>query len=84
MVTAEKTRAGKSSQSLPAIRINRDALLPDDYTPIPLRPVERADATDRWRAHEYMRSSQARLEGEESRADELSRLGMDSMVVRHV
>ena len=81
---AEPTRAARSSSQIQALRINRDRLLPDDYTPIPLQPVERADATDRWRAHEYMRSSQARLEGEESRADELSRLGMDSMVVRHV
>jgi len=35
-----KTRAGKSSQSIAAIRVNPNAILPavDDWTPLPLVP----------------------------------------------
>ena len=34
---APVTRVGKSSQSIPAVRVNRDAILPE-WTPVPLTP----------------------------------------------
>ena len=33
MVTAELTKASRSSQQIQALRINRDRILPDDYVP---------------------------------------------------
>lgn len=56
-----RTRAG-SSKSMQAVRVNRDSILPAEWVPIPLKPVERYDPTDRLRAAEYMRSDQIELD----------------------
>lgn len=64
MIATEKTRAGKSSQSVPAIRTNRDSILPEPA----LRPLVPEESPINWQSVRELQSFATSEDARDARA----------------